>query len=115
MNEIYSGIVSLKLNNSDEVFSVSIQNGYGNWTFYDLPVGTYIAAAIFNGNDIFYNSSASQEFEVFALNPDLRISVSNLTYGEPAVVEISLNPALNKVSIQNCENRSAIELTIYNG
>ena len=115
MNEIYSGIVSLKLNNSDEVFSVSIQNGYGNWTFYDLPVGTYIAAAIFDGNDIFYNSSASQEFEVFALNPDLRISVSNLTYGESAIVEISLNPALNKVSIQIGENGSAIELNIYNG
>ena len=93
-NNTFYGNVSLNVNDSDEIHTVYVIEGYAYLEIPDLAVGSYLATAVFNETDVFKNSTASAEFEVYAkelIDPNLSVGVSNVTVGESVLIEIFTN------------------------
>ena len=83
--------VQVQLNNSDKVYDVLVRNGYGKVDIGGLAPGNYTANAYFKGDGVFEPKNVSTTFSVLQLDPDLKISVSNLIFGDKAKVEVSAN------------------------
>ena len=102
-NDTFNGNVSVTVNGSElsnlgiangsQVRNVEIANGYGSVAFDDLASGNYTATVRFNETEVFRKSKVTVEFEVRPnlVDPNLSISISNITYGEQLVVELGTN------------------------
>ena len=98
--------VMVQLNNSDEVHDVLVRNGYGSVDISGLAPGNYTATAFFKGNGIFAPKNVSTSFSVLQLDPNLKISVSNITIGDTAILEVSANKNLTgnvRVQLNNSD------------
>lgn len=114
-NKTFSGNVSLKLNTSDESYTVKIVDGYGNYSILDLAIGKYTATVTFNATDVFKQSTASDEFEVYQkdlISPNLAIKINDITEGEIAQVEVTANTTFSgEVSVKINNNNYTVTVT----
>ena len=62
--DLFSGLVKVKINNSDNVRTAVIVNGYGTIGFGPLDPGNYTATATFAGNDQYMNDEATANFTI---------------------------------------------------
>ena len=105
--------VQVQLNNSDKVYDVLVRNGYGKVDVSGLAPGNYTANAYFKGDGVFTPKNASTSFSVLPRDPDLKISVSNITIGNTAKLEVSANKSLNgnvKVQLNNSDKVYDVEV-----
>lgn len=111
-NKTFSGNVSLKLNTSDESYTLKIVDGYGNYSIPDLAIGKYTATVTFNATDVFKQTTASDEFEVYhkdLIDPNLAIKINDITEGEIALVEVTANVTFSgEVSVKINNNNFTV-------
>ena len=114
-----NGIVNIKLNNSDAVYTVKLVNGAGSVTIdEDLTAGNYIATASFDGDDKFLPSEKTGAFVVNKNDANLMIKVQDIKVGEKAVAEIQADKRLNgivKVSLKNSNSEFAVNVVDGHG
>ncbi len=65
-NETFSGNVTLKLNSSNVIYTVIINQGSSSLSIDGLKAGKYTATVSFNATDVFKASTVSK---VFGVNP----------------------------------------------
>ena len=109
----FTDSVQVQLNNSDKVYDVLVRNGYGKVDVSGLAPGNYTANAYFKGDGVFTPKNASTSFSVLPRDPDLKISVSNITIGNTAKLEVSANKSLNgnvKVQLNNSDKVYDVEV-----
>ena len=102
----FTDYVQVQLNNSDKVYDVLVRNGYGKVEISGLAPGNYTASAYFKGDGVFEPKNVSTSFSVLQLDPDLKISVSNITIGNTAKVDVSANKNLTgnvRVQLNNSD------------
>ena len=118
-NSSLNGIVNIKLNNSDAVYTVKLVNGAGSVTIdEDLAAGNYIATASFDGDDKFLPSEKTGAFVVNKNDANLMIKVQDIKVGEKAVAEIQADKRLNgivKVSLKNSNSEFAVNVVDGHG
>ncbi|WP_295618249.1 hypothetical protein [uncultured Methanobrevibacter sp.] len=113
----YSGLVFVEVN--DFCYHVNVVDGYGNASI-NLNPGIYIATAIFRGSEKYKISTITTEFEVHAkelIDPDLRISVANVTSTQPVLIEIHATPNYSgNVSVMlNYDSSKLFTVNVVNG
>ncbi len=83
-NETMNGEANIKLNHSNAVYPISIENGYATVTIDDdLAVGDYLATVTYFGDDTFKAGESSTTFNVKEkapelIDPKLNIKVKNI-------------------------------------
>ena len=92
-NETVNGEANIKLNHSNAVYPINIENGYATVTIDDdLAVGDYLATVTYFGDDTFKAGESSTTFHVKEkelIDPKLNIKVSNVAYGNKATVTVT--------------------------
>ena len=84
-----TGNVTLSINNRDVI--LDLINSTSNYTIKNISRGDYLIKAVYNGDDNYKSSYDSKFIEVDNLNVTLTIQASDITYGDVAVIEVSLN------------------------
>ena len=87
LNETFNVIV----NNAE--YTVTVSNGTGSFNVSGLAPGHYSALGIFPGNDNYNGAYATGLFTVLYPLPILNVTVEDITYGEDAVINITLTEA----------------------
>jgi hypothetical protein len=90
--DTFSGNVIIKLNNSDDVYDVSVVNGHATASIGDLDAGKYSATVSFVGDKHFRASEKTVNFAVHEkgkVNPKLSLNVNNGVEGQNIPAEIS--------------------------
>ena len=113
-NDTLNGYMDVQLNSSEEVYTVKVTNGVGNVTITEnLAPGKYHATVRFDGDNIFKASENSTEFTVRE-EPNLSVSIADITQGEEAVVQVTANKDFtNKyvvVKLNNSENEHPVKV-----
>ena len=94
-NNTLTGVMEVKLNSSDKIYPVQVENGAGTVTITDdLPAGKYLASVSYVGDDTFKAGENNTEFTVRE-NPDLTITVADITQGEEPVAIVHANETFN--------------------
>ena len=107
-----TGKVNITVNGKSHI--VNIIDGRATLVLSDLGAGDYTVSVSYDGDGKFTGDSAETEFIVSAINPDMNIVVSNITYGNNAIVTVTLNSgATGKVNIT--VNGVDREVDIVNG
>ena len=93
----FSGWVTVKLNSNPNEDKIKIKNGYGNITYDRLEVNNYTVTIFFEETEVFNQSIKTSSFSVVdkLINPNLNISVKNITYGEDELIEINMDKRFN--------------------
>ncbi|WP_295618268.1 hypothetical protein [uncultured Methanobrevibacter sp.] len=115
INDTVKGLIPIYIMNADDLDNVIelnyavVLNGYGSVSFSNLPVGTYVARAVFQATDIFDGEIALAAFNVCPasanlnstgnanlptpavkkINPNLKIVVSSIRVGKKALIKIT--------------------------
>jgi hypothetical protein len=102
-NETYSGDVIVTIN--DLSYLVEVVNGEGSIYVPGLDIGYYSAHAIFEGDGVFKYSENTTDFYVKSapselIDPNLKISVDNITEGDVAIVKITANETMTGVEVR---------------
>jgi len=84
-----TGNVTLSINNEHIV--LNLNNSVATYVIKNIKRGDYIIKAVYNGDDNYKESFASKFIEVDNLNATINIEVDDISYGEVAVVKITLN------------------------
>ncbi|PWB84708.1 Ig-like domain repeat protein [Methanobrevibacter thaueri] len=87
LNETFNVIV----NNTE--YPVTVANGTGSFNVSGLASGHYSALGIFPGNDNYNGAYATEIFTVLYPDPILNVTSEDITYGEDAVINITLTEA----------------------
>mgnify|MGYP002521675860 CR=1 FL=1 len=87
LNETFNVIV----NNSE--YSVTVTNGTGSFIVSGLAPGHYSALGIFPGNNNYNGAYATGLFTVLYPCPILNVTAEDITYGEEAIINITLTEA----------------------
>ena len=87
LNETFNVIV----NNAE--YTVTVSNGTGSFNVSGLAPGHYSALGIFHGNDNYNGAYATGLFTVLYPLPILNVTSEDITYGEDAVINITLTEA----------------------
>ena len=74
-------------------YTVLLIDGEGSFNVSDLAPGEYAAFAIFDGDDNYNGAYANGLFNVLYPNPILKVVTQDITYGEDAIINISLTEA----------------------
>ena len=75
-NNTINSVVTLKFNNSDEIYYVNVVNGSGKLTIGDeFNPGEYVATVSYNGNDIFLADEVSSKFHVLEGKKNINLGV----------------------------------------
>ena len=76
-------------------------DGKATWVLIGLPVGTYPAFAIYNGNENYTSVNTSDVFHVRDKPTTITVSADDIYVGEVAVIHVQLNPkaATGKVTL----------------
>ena len=89
-NESFNGDVNVQFNTLGSSYTVNLVNGHGSVAIDDLAAGNYTATVSFEGDDTYMADEASTDFAVKEkLNPNLKVSASNIVYGGKATVTVS--------------------------
>lgn len=109
--------VKVKVNDSNEVYTVNVVKGAGNITLMkNLIAGKYSAIAIYDGSDIYKADQKTTEFTVKKYNPQLGIHVNNTCIGQRPVAEITANSNLSGyVEINIDDSNNTFTARINNG
>ncbi|WP_458452998.1 peptidoglycan-binding protein [Methanobrevibacter sp.] len=91
----FSGIVHVYLEGSPLAYDVYIKNGYGQVSFKKLSTGTYTATVKYAGSIKYEADKSSTTFSVNKFNPNLKINVDDIDYGEKATVKITADKSFS--------------------
>lgn len=83
------GNITLTVNNITE--TLILNNNQATYTINNIGRGDYYIKAVYNGNDRYAVSQDSIFVEVDNREPDMDVSIANSSYGDAAVIEVSLN------------------------
>ncbi len=84
-----TGNISLYINNKLE--TLTLTDAKANYTIKNIPRGDYRITAIYNGDEKYLKSSDYRFIEVDNIESAMNINVGNITYGEPAIINVYLN------------------------
>ena len=84
-----TGKVNLTINDFSEILTLA--NVEASYTFKNIPRGDYLITAYYMGDDRNLPSKDQYFLEVDNLNPHLSASIANTSYGEMAVIDITLD------------------------
>ena len=84
-----TGNITFSINNFTK--TLILKNYQASYVLKNLSRGDYLIKAIYNGNDKYASSYDSIFLEVDNLNPNLSVSIENTSYGEMAVIDVSLD------------------------
>lgn len=88
----FSGDVTIKLSNSDNVYNSMVKNGQATANIGELDAGKYTATLSFAGNKNFRASEKTINFEVYGkgkVNPNLSLDIKNGVAGQNVPAKIS--------------------------
>ena len=115
-NKTLNGIVRVQLNTLGAAYDVDVKDGYGSVEISDLATGNYTVTASYSGDDVFGEAKATSDFAVNHRNPELKLSVKNITVGDKAKVELSANKSLNgDVQVQLNSSSAVYDVKVVNG
>ncbi|MCQ2737104.1 MAG: Ig-like domain-containing protein, partial [archaeon] len=81
-------------------YNATINNGKANIIIPGLTGGNYTAFVFYSGDDNYTWAFTSDEFKVIRINPDINVSVNDITYGEDATVVVTMaNDATGNLTI----------------
>ena len=84
-----TGNVTLSINDEDIV--LKLNSSAATYVIKNIKRGDYVIKAVYNGDGNYKESMDSKFIEVDNLNATMDIKVDDITYGEVAVVKVSLN------------------------
>ena len=101
-----TGIIDVIVNNQTE--SINVGESY---TIKNIGRGNYHINAIYRGDNNYLESSDEFTFEVGKYSPSINVDVSNITYGNDAVITVTLNNnATGNVSVVIDDKSSTAKL-----
>ena len=83
-----TGILNVTVNGTS--YYVEITNGNATLALPGLNVGVYNVTVTFDGDKKYYNATNSTLFNVSKATPGIIVSVENITYGQDAVVIVTV-------------------------
>ena len=84
-----TGYITLSINNNTQ--TLALNNSKANYTIKNIKRGDYSITAVYNGDDKYLTSQDSKFIEVDNLNPTMTIQADDITYGETAIIKVTLN------------------------
>ena len=84
-----TGNVTLSIN--DENIVLNLNNSTATHVIKNIKRGDYLIKAVYNGDSNYKESMSSKFIEVDNLNATMNIEVKDITYGEVAIVKVTLN------------------------
>ena len=104
-----TGNVTLSINNNST--TLTLTDSKANYTIKNIKRGDYLINAVYNGDDKYLTSQDSKFIEVDNLNATMDIKASDITYGELAIIKITLNSDATGnviVTIDGVSNQSTL-------
>ncbi len=104
-----TGNVTLSINNDTQ--TLTLTNSKANYTIKNIKRGDYLIKAIYNGDDKYLTSQDTKFIEVDNLNATMNITADDITYGETAIIKVTLNDDANGnviVTIDGVSNQSKL-------
>ena len=84
-----TGNVTLSINSN--IQTLALTDSKASYTIKNIKRGDYLFTAVYNGDDKYLTSQDSKFIEVDNLNPTMTIKADDITYGEKAVIKVTLN------------------------
>ncbi len=84
-----TGNVTLSINNNST--TLTLTDCKANFTIKNIKRGDYLIRAVYNGDDKYLTSQDSKFIEVDNLNATMSIKTDDITYGDVAVIKVTLN------------------------
>ena len=84
-----TGNVTLSVNSNTQ--TLTLTNSKANYTIKNIKRGDYLICAVYNGDDKYLTSQDSKFIEVDNLNATMTINADDITYGETAIIKVTLN------------------------
>ena len=84
-----TGNVTLSIN--DNVQTLTLTDSKANFTIKNIKRGDYLIRVVYNGDDKYLTSQDSKFIEVDNLNATMSIKTEDITYGDLAVIKVTLN------------------------
>ncbi|WP_405287182.1 Ig-like domain repeat protein [Methanobrevibacter sp.] len=84
-----TGNVTLSVNSNTQ--TLTLNNSKANYTIKNIKRGDYLICAVYNGDDRYLTSQDSKFIEVDNLNATMTINADDITYGETAIIKVTLN------------------------
>ncbi len=84
-----TGNVTLYINDVPQ--TLKLNNSKATYTIKNIARGDYIIKAVYNGDDKYLESQFVTKIEVDNVNASMIIKADNITYGQTAVIKITLN------------------------
>ena len=104
-----TGNVTLSINNDTQ--TLTLTNSKANYTIKNIKRGDYLIKAIYTGDDKYLTSQDTKFIEVDNLNATMNITADDITYGETAIIKVTLNDDANGnviVTIDGVSNQSKL-------
>ena len=83
------GIIQIIIGN--KTYTGYLIEGQGVIDLDDVNVGYYAVSVLYNGSSLWAKSASNVNFTVFKKDVDMDLSITNITYGEDATVEVTFN------------------------
>ena len=115
-----TGNVTLSVNSNTQ--TLTLINSKANYTIKNIKRGDYLISAVYNGDDKYLTSQDSKFIEVDNLNATMNINADDITYGETAIIKVTLNDdatgnvivTIDGVANQSKLNNGKAEVTFTN-
>ena len=104
-----TGNVTLSIN--DNSTTLTLTDSKANFTIKNIKRGDYLIRAVYNGDDKYLTSQDSIFIEVDNQNATMSIKTEDITYGDVAVIKVTLNDdasGLITVTIDGISNSSKV-------
>ncbi|WP_296888771.1 Ig-like domain repeat protein [uncultured Methanobrevibacter sp.] len=104
-----TGNVTLSINNNST--TLTLTDSKAEYTIKNIKRGDYLIRAVYNGDDKYLTSQDSKFIEVDNLNATMTIQAEDITYGDAAVIRVTLNDDASgniTVSIDDKSNQSKV-------
>ena len=104
-----TGNVTLSINNNST--TLTLTDSKAEYTIKNIKRGDYLIRAVYNGDDKYLTSQDSKFIEVDNLNATMSIQAEDITYGDAAVIRVTLNDDASgniTVSIDDKSNQSKV-------
>lgn len=95
---------------------VSLKNGVGSVSFSGFAIGTYDVSVSYGGDAKYLKSSASTVVKVDRATPEIQVTANDITYGETALVYLSLPSEVSRRAVVEIgDDSKAVSLTKGSG
>ncbi len=84
-----TGTITLSINNNTQ--TLTLNNSKAQYTINNIKRGDYLITAVYNGDDKYLTSQDSRFIEVDNLNATMTIQTEDITYGDTAIIKVTLN------------------------